>query len=246
MAPSIAPMTGVSRLEDRLEKRFNLQSANWISYVLDRRNQIPDIEAPNLVRDTLNVFLGNLIDGLYFDARSNAKIIEKAVHMKDTVLERQHYRYDDIGMELRDIFSKREWTAVLIPSGLEESHPADPLLTSKTFVSKVSRALKAEPHLILHLNESPQPEFAITDVYPPFHSALTKSTRWPGILLWRKSDEPMFFPLPAERTEDAIHWIFSRVDDLETTSGRHMTLHYLDGFPSCRTHAGSRLTLLPL
>ena len=59
-------MTGFSRLEDRVEKRFNLQSANWISYVLDRRNQIPDIADPNLVRDTLIVFLGNLIDGMYF------------------------------------------------------------------------------------------------------------------------------------------------------------------------------------
>src|SRR5512141_2994464 len=246
MAQSIAPMTGVSRLEDRLEKRFSLQSANWISYVLDRRNQIPDIAAPNLVRDTLIVFLGNLIDGLYFDARSNAKIIEKAVRMRDTVRERQHYRYDDIVMELRDILAKREWTAVLVPSGLEESHPADPLLTSKTFVSKLSRTIKTDPHLILHLNDSPQPEFAITDVYPPFHSALTKSTRWPGILLWRRSDEPLFFPLPAERPADAIHWIFSRVDDLATTSGRHLTLHYLDAFPSCRIHAGSRLTLLHL
>lgn len=229
-----------------MEKRFNLQSANWISYVLDRRNQIPDIAAPNLVRETLVVFLGNLIDGLYFDARSNAKNIEKAVHMRTTVLERQHYRYDDIVMELRDIFSKREWTAVLVPSGFEESHPADQLMTSKTFLSKLSRTIKADPHLVLHLNEAPQKEFAITDVYPPFHSALTKSTRWPGILLWRRSDDPLFFPLPAERTEDAVHWIFSRVDDLATTSGRHLTLHYLDAFPSCRIHAGSRLTLLHL
>ena len=234
------------RQEDPLEKRFNLQSANWISYVLDRRNRIPDIAAPNLVRDTLIVFLGNLIDGLYLDVRSNAKIIEKAVRMRDTVRERPHHRYDDIVMELRDILSKREWTAVLLPSGLPDSHPADPLLTSKPFLSKLSRSLKTDPHLILHLSGVPQEEFAITDVYPPFHSALTKSTRWPGILLWRRSDEPLFFPLPAERTEDAIHWVFSRVDDLATTPGRHMTHHYLDAFPSCRIDAGSRLTLLHL
>ena len=227
-----------------VEKRFNLQSANWISYVLDRRNQIPEIADPYLVRDTLAVFLGNVIDGLYFDAGSNAGIIEKAVRMRDAVLASPHHRYDDIVVELRDLFSKREWTAVLIPSGFQESHPADTLLTSKTFLSKLSRTLKADPHLILHLNEAPQREFAVTDVYPPFHSALTKSTRWPGILLWRRSDEPLFFPLPAERTEDAIHWIFSRVDDLATTPGRHLELHYLDAFPSCRIQAGSRLTLL--
>ncbi len=202
-----------------MEERFNLQSANWISYVLDRRNQIPDIADPNLVRDTLLVFLGNLIDGMYFHEKSNAKIIEKAVQMRNTVRTRPQHRYDDIVMDLRDIFSKREWTAVLIPSGFQESLSTDQLLTSKFFLSKLSRTIKTEPHLILHLNEPPQKDFAITDIYPPFHSALSKSTRWPGILLWRRSDEPLFFPLPSEKPEDAIRWIFSRADDLADAPG---------------------------
>jgi len=229
-----------------VEERFNLQSANWISYVLDLRNQIPDIADPNLVRDTLVVFLGNLIDGLYFHGKSNAKIIEKAVHMRNTVRERPHHRYDDIVMDLRDIFSKREWTAILIPSGFQESRSVDHLITSKKFLSKLSRTIKSDPHLILHLNEAPQKDFAITDVYLPFHSALSKSTRWPGILLWRRSDEPLFFPLPSEKTEEAIHWIFSRADDLANTPGHLLANHYLDAFPACRIHAGSRLTLLHL
>lgn len=232
------------RLEARVEKRFNLQSANWICYVLDRRNQIPDIADPNLVRDTLIVFLGNLIDGLYFDPESNAKVIEKAVQMRKTVRARPHHRYDDIVMDLRDLFSKREWTAVLIPSGFQESDSVDQLLTSKIFLSNLARTVKADPHLILHLNEAPQNDFAITDVYPPFDSALSKSTRWPGILLWRRSDEPLFFPLPAEKTEDAIYWIFSRANDLATTPGDLLAHQYLDAFPSCRIDAGSRLTLL--
>ena len=229
-----------------MEQRFNLQSANWISYVLDRRNQIPDIADPNLVRDTLLVFLGNLIDGLYFHGKSNAKIVEKAVQMRDTVRERPYHRYDDIVMDLRDIFSGREWTAVLIPSGFQESHSADQLLTSKIFLSKLSGTIKADPHLILQLNEAPKKDSAITYVYPPFHSALSKSTRWPGVLLWRRSDEPLFFPLPVEKPEDAIHWIFSGVDDLANTPGHLLTRHYMGAFPSCRIHAGSRLTLLHL
>ena len=229
-----------------MEERFNLQSANWISYVLDPRNQIPDIADPNLVRDTLVVFLGNLIDGLYFHDKSNAKITEKAVQMRNTVRESPHHRYDDVVMDLRDIFLNREWTAILIPSGFPESHDVDQRLTSKIFLSKLSRTIKTEPHLVLHLNEAPQTDFAITDVYPPFRSALSKSTRWPGILLWRRSDEPLFFPLPAEKTEEAIHWIFSREEDLANAPGHLLMHHYLDAFPSCRIHAGSRLTLLHL
>ncbi|MFA6149578.1 MAG: metallophosphoesterase [bacterium] len=229
-----------------MEERFNLQSANWISYVLDRRNRIPDIADPNLVRDTLAVFLGNLIDGLYFHDKSNSKIIEKAVRMRDTVRARPRHRYDDIVMDLREIFSGREWTAVLVPSGFEESRSVDQLLTSKYFLSKLSGTIKSDPHLILQLNEAPRDDFAITDVYPPFHAALSKSTRWPGVLLWRRSDEPLFFPLPAEKTEDAILRIFSGADDLATTPGHLLTHDYLDAFPSCRIDAGSRLTLLQM
>ena len=229
-----------------MEERFNLQSANWISYVLDRRNQIPDIADPNLVRDTLLVFLGNLIDGMYFHEKSNAKIVEKAVQMRNTVRTRPQHRYDDIVMDLREIFSKKEWTAVLIPSGFQESLSTDQLLTSKFFLSKLSRTIKAEPHLILQLNEAPQKDFAITDIYPPFHSALSKSTRWPGLLLWRRSDEPLFFPLPAEKPEDAIQWIFSRTDDLANTSAHLLTHLYMETFPSCKIHAASRLTLVHL
>ena len=229
-----------------MEKRFNLQSANWISYVLDRRNRIPDIADPNLVKDALIVFLGNLIDGLYFHRRSGAKIAEKAARMRTTVRERPGNHYDDIVMELRDIFSKREWTAVLIPSGVQGSSAADPLLTSKAFLSKVSATIKSDPHLILQLNEAPENDSAITYVYPPFHSALSKSTRWPGVLLWRRSDEPLFFPLPAEKAEHAVHWIFSGAHDLANAPGHLLTRHYMDAFPSCGIHASSRLTLLHL
>ena len=121
------------------------------------------------MRDTLLVFLGNLIDGMYFHETSNAKIVENAVRMRDAVRARLHHRYDDIVMDLRDLFSKKEWTAVLIPSGFQESLSTDQLLTSKFFLSKLSRTIKAEPHLILQLNEAPQKDFAITDIYPPFH-----------------------------------------------------------------------------
>jgi 3',5'-cyclic AMP phosphodiesterase CpdA len=149
-------------------------------------------------------------------------------------------------MDLRDIFSGREWTAVLIPSGFEESLPADRLLTSKFFLSKLSRTIKAEPHLLLHLNEAPGMDFAITDIYPPFHSALSKSTCWPGILLWRRSDEPLFFPIPAENPEDAIQWIFSREEDLANAPGQLLKDRYAEAFPSCAIHAASRLTLAHL
>ncbi|MBI5905688.1 MAG: metallophosphoesterase [Deltaproteobacteria bacterium] len=227
-----------------MEERFNLQSANWISFVLDRRNRIPDIADPNLVRETLLVFLGNLVDGLYLDPESNAKVVQRSVRMRDAVRASPRHRYDDVVAELRDIFSMREWTAVLIPSGFRESDPVDRLLTSKSFLSRLSRGMKTSPHLILHLNEAPRRDFAITDVYPPFHSALSKSTRWPGILLWSRRDDSLFLPLPADNAEEAVRWIFSRVDDLGTTPGHLLAQRYRNAFPACRIHPDSRLTLL--
>jgi hypothetical protein len=227
-------------------ERFNLQSANWISYVLDPRNQIPDIVDRDLARDTLSVFLGNLIDGLYFSGNQHPGVVETALRMRDTVRKRQSGRIDDVVMTLRDIFSGREWTAVLIPSGMDESCPADRLLTSKGFLAGLSRVLRTDPHLVLHVNDPPQRDFAITDIYPPFQAALSKTARWPGVLLWRRSDEPLFLPIPKDKAEDAIHWIFSRMDDFADMPRYLLAHHYLAAFPSCAIRKGSRLTFLHL
>jgi hypothetical protein len=227
-------------------ERFNLQSANWISYVLDHRNQIPDIGDRDLARDTLSVFLGNIIDGLYFSGKRNPGLVENALRMRDTVRKRQSGRFEDIVMTLREIFSAREWTAVLIPSGTDDSRPADEVLTSKGFLAGLSRAVRTEPHLILHLNDPPRKDFAVTDIYPPFQAALSKTTRWPGVLFWRRSDEPLFLPIPEDKAEEAVHWIFSRTDDLARMPRYLLAHHYLAAFPSCAIGKGSRLTFLHL
>ncbi len=227
-------------------ERFNLQSANWISYVLDPRNQIPDLGDRELAKDTLSVFLGNLIDGLYFSGKRSPGIVETALRMRDTVRKSHSARYEDIVMTLRGIFATREWTAVLIPSGMDEASPADRLMTSKNFLAGLSRAIRTEPHLILHLNDPARKDFAVTDIYPPFQAALSRSTRWPGVLLWRRSDEPVFLPVPEDKAEDAIRWIFSRTDELANMPRYLLTHHYLSAFPSCAIRKGSRLTLLHL
>ncbi len=227
-------------------ERFNLQSANWISYVLDPHNPIPDVGDPDLARDTLAAFLGNIMDGLYFHGKSHAGTMETAAFLRDDALAVPHRRYDDIILKLRDMFSERKWMAVFVPSGLKEHRTVDHLLTSKHFLLKLSQGIRDNPHLILHLKEPPQKDFAVTDLYPPFRSALSKSTRWPGVLLWRRSDESLFFPLPPEKTEDALRWIFSRGDAVANAPGYLLMHHYIEAFPACGIDAGSRLTFLHL
>jgi len=226
--------------------RFTLQSANWIAYVLDPRNQVPDLGDRDLTKETLSVFLGNIIDGLYFSGRQHPAVVEKALGLRDAVRKRHGARYEDVVTALRDIFSAREWTAVLIPSGLDPSSPADRLLTSKGFVAALSRAVRTSPHLILHLSDAPQADFAITDIYPPFQAALSRTARWPGVLLWRRSDEPLFLPLPTDKAEDAVRWIFSKMDDLSEMPRYLLAHHYLAAFPSCAIWKDSRLTFLHL
>jgi hypothetical protein len=226
-------------------ERFTLQSANWICYVLDPRNQIPEIGDRDLARDTLLVFLGNLADGLYFGGRRHPAVLESALQLRDTVRKRYSRRFDDIVATLRELFSRREWTAVIIPSGLNGC-PADKLLTSKGFVASLSRAARTDPHLILHLNDPPHADFAITDIYPPFQAALSRTARWPGVLLWRRGDEPLFLPVPADRAEEAVRWIFARADDLANTPRYLLAHHYLAAFPSSTIPKTSRLTLLHL
>jgi hypothetical protein len=96
------------------------------------------------------------------------------------------------------------------------------------------------------MNDPPAKDFAVTDIYPPFQAALSKTARWPGVLFWRRSDEPLFLPIPEDKAEDAVHWIFSRPDDLANMPRYLLAHHYLSAFPSCAIREGSRLTLLHL
>jgi predicted phosphodiesterase len=229
-----------------LGERFNLQSANWISCVLDPDRRIPEIGDPALARDTLSAFLGNIADGLYFQGRSHAGTQDAAALLRDGVRAGRYRHYDELFLKLRAMFAERRWTAVFFPSGMKEHRASDHLLTSRDFVRRLSQGLRENPHLILHLKEPPQKDFAITDIYPPFETALSNCTRWPGVLLWRRSDEPLFFPLPPDRTEAAVRRIFSLDDSIADTPGYLLLHRYFEAFPTCRIHAGSRLTLLQL
>jgi hypothetical protein len=106
-----------------------------------------------------------------------------------------------------------------------------------------------DPGLILQIDEAPSDVFSLTDVFPAFQTALSRSTEWPGVLLWTVQGDASFLPLPAEsprHLEDAAHWIFSH---LATTMGVDLELfasQYIREFGRVSRSSAKKVQLLQL
>ena len=108
----------------------------------DRRTVIPDIADPNLVRDPLLVFLGNLIDGMYFPKIELRRSSKTRFEWRDAVRARLHHRYDDIVMDRAISFQER--SGPRFSSRLGSRSPIPPTgVDVEIFPLKLSRSIKA-------------------------------------------------------------------------------------------------------
>jgi hypothetical protein len=111
--------------------------------------------------------------------------------------------------DLRSFFRDRSWTAFIIPSGQNEE--IDKFLCSPSFLGNLVLIPSNTSGLILQLDEAPQDPFSLTDVFPAFRIALNEATQWPGVLIWTRTGDTVFIPLPTDNievTREAIRDIF--------------------------------------
>src|SRR5206468_706406 len=93
----------------------------------------------------------------------------------------------------------------------------DRFLTSEDLLIRLVGLDSDEPGLILQLEESDSNEvFALNDVFPAFKTALAKSTRWPGMLVWARSGDSVFLSFPSKSPpgiEECAQWIVRRLGE---------------------------------
>src|ERR1017187_5306281 len=152
----------------------------------------------------------------------------------------------EVLLEFKRHFTGRNWTALLIPSGQDES--VDGVLCSNDFLRELVDIRPEDPGLILQLESSPQSIFPLTDVFPAFRTALAKSTEWPGVLLWTDRGDSTFLALPREvgALRHCTHWIFSH---LATGSGvdlELLTTQYAREFAGVRARAVPKLHIIQI
>ncbi|HVM60957.1 MAG TPA: metallophosphoesterase [Verrucomicrobiae bacterium] len=234
--------------------RFDLKSANWLAYLLQPGAPIPRLDQASEEKETLRLFFGKLRHNFYsspksqFDFRQRA---ERALMLLDH-LERE-LENDQIPVLVQDVlasfrgyFTGRAWTALLIPSGRDET--IDQLLCSQAFLQQLVGIRPEDPGLILQLEDPPGAVFALTDVFPAFRTALAKSTHWPGILLWTQRGDSVFLELPKRvgQAELCARWVFSHLATIVGLDLELLEAQYHREFPDITRDRPTRLNIIQI
>lgn len=192
--------------------RIDLKAANWLAYLIESDIPLPEFENPSNEKKILSAFLKQLLRGFrsspYREKGLIEHINETEIYLSNIDKNLSRISPQLILMSLRDFFSERPWTSLIIPSG--DSSDLDRLINSEQFLGDLVSIDPESPGIILQI-EGPLDEItSLTNVFPAFRTALTNSTQWPGILLWTRRGDSMFFPLPknVEGIKYAASWIY--------------------------------------
>jgi hypothetical protein len=191
--------------------RFSIEHANWLAHILQPAGATPQLDDEYQQLETLRSFVESFYENFYTSRRADYDLRE--------LLERR--RGQSLSLRsalagLQDLFRDTPWFALLLPGASNSS--VDEHLTSKSLLRNLVTIRPDDPGLILQLQEPPRDAFALKDVFPAFKIALASISRWPGVLVWTRSNDAAFFELPVEipAADDRLYWLFSH---LGTTAG---------------------------
>jgi 3',5'-cyclic AMP phosphodiesterase CpdA len=182
--------------------RFDLNTVNWLAYLLQPGAVVPRFSEPTMEKMALQAFLGKLEHRFHSSLRREMEFAEY-VHRAQRLLDEVQYREGEVPAviltELRRDLGDRPWTALIVPAG--DDWKLDDFLSSEDLMMRLVGLRSEEPGLLLQLDSAPSEPFALTDVFPAFRVALASATRWPGILVWSRSADAAFFPFDSRNSE---------------------------------------------
>jgi len=139
----------------------------------------------------------------------------------------------DLFFVLRKYLQRCPWFALVVPSGSDQK--VDSFLSSHKFLHEAVRIRRDDPGLILQIKDSPNGQFALTDAFPAFRTALANSSQWPGVLLWTAANESIFLPFDTDgipSIEENVHWIFSHLAASRGVDLEQLQILYEKQFPN--------------
>jgi hypothetical protein len=206
--------------------RFDLETANWLAFVLDPDIQIPPTDTGEHF-ERLLAFLESFPERFY-SSRSRERELQNIV---ESLLSEVRSNYGSASVVadsfevLRRYFRSRAWTCLILPAG---DDPRDEQLCSEWFLEQLILASPPSSGLVLQLKEPPANRMVLRDIFPAFNLALSEASTWPGMLIWNQHREGAFLSFRSD-TLESIHeeagWILDRLSQREF--GRYRDLNDL-------------------
>ena len=229
--------------------RFDLQSLNWLAYLIDETRPMPRLADPVEERDLLRAFLLKLRTQ-FVSSHTREDQVSREAEFALRQLERfwSGTLPRDFLHELRDRLriGAGPWAAMIVPSRTD-LRINNFLCSQRLLISLVRDEQWPDGGILL------QPEGdciddtnAIIDVFPAFRYALAAGTEWPGMLFWTKSGDATFLPFRTDSPSEIrtrIGWMLSFLAAQRGKSLKQLQKQYTREFEGAR-HAGSRIVTL--
>lgn len=229
--------------------RIDLNTANWLAFVLESDGRVPSLGDPWLERQAFEAFLNTLSAGYFSSDSRKAELNRWIDHARARVSGVDGSSLRELLFELRDFWRFREWTCLIVPS--LQDRELDEHLCSQDFLRHAVTDIGfARGGLILQLQAPQQAEpVTVTSLFPAFKVALAETTRWPGLLFWSRRGDAVFLSLASMTVKDvdrAMRWIMRFLDQGVSVDLEALQIAYELEFPLVARRASSPVTIVHL
>lgn len=232
--------------------RFDLETANWLAFVIEPSAPIPPLAGPEEQFARLEAFLRTFSDRFHSSPLRESDIDRIANETLNVIQQAGPLDSRKVaeGIEkLRREFRERLFTALIVPSG--DDPELDSYLCSVELLLQVLGQWGRSPGLILQLSEPPTRRLVLNHIFPAFQAALGESSDWPGTLVWNRRNQAEFFPFGShEFTEvrDRLLWVMKKLGSTpfpEDPNLQEIRQLYKVAFPDT-TGKGTKLHILQI
>ena len=233
-----------------MEMKFDLTVANWLAYLADPSISIATLGHTVVEKSMLKLIFNKLIESNLYslnesqEALDGLKILQSRL---DTLPDEQ--RLDDFYFPLREYLLKKQWMALIIPSGIEAD--LDNILCDPELLGYVVRSKQNEQGLVLQLDETPNSTLTVLDRHRVLGTALNESIDWPGILIWSPGGDAIFLPVSSVGfleidIEARVQWVFSKLFSESSFDLSRFRVEYKQAFAEVFENEAKSVNILHL
>jgi len=218
-----------------MEMKFNLELVNWLASVADPTISFSKLGYGSNEKTMIQLFLTKLT-GTGFSS------IEESPHVLDSMnillnrltSDKEEQVFDDCYTEIRQYLVKKQWIALIIPSGLDQS--MDNTLCDRELLGYLVKASSNNRGVILQLEQAPETKMSLLDVHGVIRTALNKAIKWPGILIWSPGGDSVLLPVNSVGCleidiEARLQWTFSKLFSDPLFDLGRLKVEYKNEFP---------------
>ena len=230
--------------------KFDLSVANWLASVADPSVSIAKLGHTDKEKAMLELCLNKLTEGVFSSLNESQAVLEGLKKLLNRLLNlTDEQTLEDFYLPVREYLLKKQWMALIIPSGIEPS--LDRILCDPELLGYLVSSSKNEQGLILQLEEAPHVTTTLLDIHGVIGTALNDSINWPGILIWSPGGDSIFLPLSSVDfleidIEARVQWVFAKLfSEMSFDLGR-FEAEYKQAFPEIFENENKTVNILHL